>query len=111
MSNNTIPTDKTEKRAFWQDQITQFKRNTLPAAQFCREQGLPYKSFMNWRKRLSSETVSAKQPNTDHFVRLAAPPTQTSSTIKCRFSDGLEITWSNSTPAAIAMLIQEVRAL
>jgi len=112
MSNHTIPTDKTKKRAFWQDQISLFNHNDLPAAQFCREQNLPYKTFMNWCKRLSPETVSAKQPGTDHFVRLSAPPAPASSTIKCRFLDGVEITWNNNTPAAaIAALIHEVRAL
>jgi len=107
----SIPSDRASKHTFWQRQVTQFGRSKVSsAAQFCREQGLPYKSFKNWQRKFEAEPV-APQPKPKSFVRIQAPSPK-SSTIKCRLPNGLELSWDATTPAPIiSAVIQEVGQL
>ena len=43
----------------WQGLVDQQRDSGLSAMQFCKQQGIGYASFCNWRKRLSEGPVSA----------------------------------------------------
>ena len=107
----SIPTDRASKLTFWQRQFAKFQNaKTSNASQFCREQGLPYKSFMSWQRKLQSKpAVSSPQPK--NFVQLQAPNAQPN-TITCKLPNGLEFSWDTTTPpSTIAAVIQEVSQL
>ena len=107
----SIPTDRTSKHTFWQRQVIQFQRSdATTAAQFCRDQGLPYQSFKVWQKKLETQP-SVSEVQTKSFVRIQAAPTKLGS-ITCRLPNGLELSWDISTPAStISAVIQEVSQL
>lgn len=104
----SIPTDRASKHTFWTRQVVEFNRSqSSTAAQFCREEGLPYQSFMAWQRRLAVDPeVSTPKPKS--FVRIQAPSTKPN-TITCRLPSGLEFIWDATTPpSTIAAVIQEV---
>lgn len=110
----TIPADRMSKHTFWQRQVIQFQRSGTPsAAQFCREQGLPYQSFMSWQKRLEAEPMPPLSAPKS-FMKIQASPTTPSqhSQITCKLPNGVELSWHPTTPAeTIAAVIQEVGQL
>ncbi len=65
---------KRRDRYSWQQLVEQQAQSGLNAAQFCREQDVRYASFMNWRKRLSVETVRTETTPLDTFVELTGAP-------------------------------------
>lgn len=42
-------------RQEWQSLIDQHQQSGLSAAQFCKEQHIPYASFCNWKRRLQAD--------------------------------------------------------
>lgn len=42
----------------WQTLVDQQRDSGLSAPQFCKQEGVGYASFCNWRKRLSAQTNS-----------------------------------------------------
>lgn len=42
----------------WQTLVDQQRDSGLSAPQFCKQEGVGYVSFFNWRKRLSAQTNS-----------------------------------------------------
>jgi len=111
MNMQPIPTDSTSKHTFWQRQVLQYQRSSIAnAAQFCRDEGLPYQSFMTWLKKLKSEQPRQEQ-KPKSFIRIPAQNTKPNS-ISCRLPNGLELSWDSATSATqIAAVIQEVSQL
>ena len=48
-------------RSEWMSLVTDAEQSSLPAATFCEQQGLPYKSFMKWRSTFRSEKNQTKK--------------------------------------------------
>ena len=48
----------------WQGLVDQQRDSGLSAMQFCKQKGIGYASFCNWRKRLSDEPVG----DSDHRI-------------------------------------------
>lgn len=114
MSMQTIPTDKASRYTFWQRQVNQFQGSSLTAAQFCRERGLPYQSFKNWKRKFASseQATPPAKARTKNFVQIQTAPLTSLSLIKCRFPNGVEISLDGVTPpAAVAALIREIQQL
>ena len=109
-----IPSDRANKHTFWQRQVIQFQRSGVPsAAQFCRDQGLPYQSFMNWQKKLEGEpALPAVAPKSFVKIQPSSPPITQRSSITCKLPNGIEVSWNSTVPAAtIAAVLQEVSPL
>lgn len=114
MSMQAIPTDKALRRTFWQRQVNRFQGSNLTAAQFCREQGLPYQSFKNWKGKFagSEQTAPPAKAPTKSFVQIQAAPITTLSSIKCSFPNGVEVSLDGATPlATVAALIREIQQI
>jgi len=55
----------------WQVLIDQQRASGLSAPQFCKQEGIGYASFCNWRKRLSKESaVDASDSGDSNFLDL-----------------------------------------
>ena len=56
----------------WQAIINSFQQSGLSAPQFCRQESIVYQSFMNWKKRLSSDSLVERvnEPIEPSFIEL-----------------------------------------
>ena len=111
MNKPSIPTDNASKQTFWQRCVLQYQRSDINnAAQFCRDQGLPYQSFMSWLKKIESDQPEPEH-NSKRFIRIPATQSKPNS-ITCKLPNGLELSWDSATSASqIAAVIQEVSRL
>jgi hypothetical protein len=57
-------------RQFWEHHIGEWRRGGLSQARYCRENGLGYQSFLNWKNRLGAESSGPPV----RFVELPLPP-------------------------------------
>ena len=44
--------------SYWEERIAQFERSGLSGLAYCRQEGLNYKTFSSWRKKLTSKAAS-----------------------------------------------------
>lgn len=114
MKHQQIPTDRASKHTFWERHILQFQRlGAISAAQFCRDEGLPYQSFKTWQKKISLESSPENRSHSHkNFIRVQTTPSSRPNTIQCTFPGGLALSWDSSTPLpVIVSLIQEMQQL
>lgn len=52
------PVNRQTKREFWEKHLREWKRSGRSQVEYCREQGISDKSFVYWKKRLSSMGVA-----------------------------------------------------
>lgn len=73
MSNTYTPRRSTEQ---WQSLVDQWRQSGHSAKQFCKEQGLGYASFCQWKRRLaqSDEKATADEASSPEpsFIDLAS---------------------------------------
>ena len=110
MNHQSIPTDRAERKVFWQDCVQKYRSSeATSAAQFCREQGLPYPTFMTWLNKLEPKPAKPEQPKS--FIRIPATR-EKSTSIVCRLPNGLELSWDIKVPVnEVKTVIQEVSQL
>jgi len=84
----------------WQALVDQWQRSGQSAKQFCKEQGLGYASFCQWRRRLTQadEPASNSSPVESSFIDLASiGPSQASGwRIVLSLGNGVELTLNQS---------------
>ena len=57
----------------WQTLVDQQRSSGLSAVQFCKQEGIGYACFCNWRKRLSENpTAQAPEPDEADFLDLSS---------------------------------------
>jgi len=62
----------------WQDIVEAQKASGLSAPKYCKENGVSYASFINWKKKLSSHSEpNNKTDSVPTFIELTAEPEQT----------------------------------
>lgn len=68
--------------AQWQQLVTEQTASGLSAPTFCSQNDLPYASFIQWRRRLSTSkpaksSVPSSSPVASRFIELTTPPAPT----------------------------------
>ena len=64
----------------WQQLVAEQAASELSAPVFCKQNDLPYASFIQWRRRFGPSKAaqpSAPSPEADRFIELTTPPAPT----------------------------------
>lgn len=79
-SVSALPRTRAEKRAYWQDLLTDWQRSGIPVVDFCAQRNLEPEVFYRWRRRVGSRGTmfpkSSSRPRGGVFepIALGAAP-------------------------------------
>jgi hypothetical protein len=96
------------KRAYWEDQIQQWKQSGLSQSSYCRLHGIRYRQWVYWRKRIGQ----AQSQVTFIPLQLKEIPRPPCSPGICVIApNGFRIELHGASIASVGQLIREVAAI
>lgn len=108
MMTSQIVRNRTERQAFWKEQLEACSRSGMSLQAFCKERGLSYSSLCSWKRRLGfSKPHKAKDYVQDTVAITVLPVPSRSNQIGARiWVDGVGLEFSDSTdPKWIAAVV------
>jgi hypothetical protein len=110
---------RSERIAYWKEQIQKWSESGLSQKQFCEQNGLKTESFRRWKKSFTEPAAASEQNIEPKFVKVsrvessvtAVVPPALKDEIILKLPEGIELR-SNTYPGArwIVSLVDELSA-